>query len=245
MLVAKRRQVHVPSKATCGLSAHRSKLQMATVGERSVLGNLMKEIERHRAEERAAAGQKEATEGIAPSPSIATKKPSGGLKALFVLVLIGSGLTWIISNVGQQGAAKSKLSFRVTYDRELEQGFAPSECGPSVGGGCRYDRPIQQLGPPRLKIQSLNNDAIEVKKVIVNENEECSVNPLTKLATALKSEGRDSRMLEAAAGALDARAGTMKYGDVAAIPSYGCLPARVRIVTDRGEIAYDIRSDRD
>jgi hypothetical protein len=216
----------------------------ARLGERVMLENAMKEIEKRRAEERAAAGQEEDAQGMAPSPSTATRKPSSGVKALFVLVAIASGLVWLSSNMGEKWSAKTDLSFGVTFDRELEQGFAPSECGPSVGGGCRYDRPIQRLGPPRLKVQSLNDKPIEVKKVIVNENEECSANPLTKLANALKSEGRDSRMLEAAAGAIDGQTGTMKYGEVAVIPLYNCLPAKVRIVTDRGQVTYDMQPDR-
>ena len=91
----------------------------------------------------------------------------------------------------------------------------------------------------KLKIQSLNDEQILVKNVVVNDNEECSANPLAKLAGALKSEGRDPGALAQVPVTSSFKA-TMKFGDVADVPLYGCEPVRVRIITDRGEPVYEL-----
>jgi hypothetical protein len=143
----------------------------------------------------------------------------------------------------QRNASKTKPSFRVTFAQEPETTFAASECGPSVGGGCRYDRPVQRLGLPRLKIQSLNDTQIQLEKVVVNDNEKCTVNPVRKITEALKSEGRDVKALNEMARVIDHPTDVMKYGDITTITLSGCTPARVRIVTDRGEVVYDMYAE--
>lgn len=35
--------------------------------------------------------------------------------------------------------------------------------------------------------------------------------------------------------------GTMNYGDVATVPLYGCEPIRVRVITERGEMVYEMK----
>jgi hypothetical protein len=85
----------------------------------------------------------------------------------------------------------------------------------------------------RLKIQSLNEQPIQVQNVIVNDNADCSANPLAKLSAALKAEGRHPGLLERIPPTSSVTA-TMKYGDVATVPLFGCEPVRVRVVTERG-----------
>jgi hypothetical protein len=91
-----------------------------------------------------------------------------------------------------------------------------------------------QVAVPRLTIQSLSEQPLLVKNVIVNDNAECSANPLAKLAEGLKAEGRDPGLL-GSVPATSTVSGTMKFGKVAAVPLFGCEPVLVQIVTDRGE----------
>lgn len=69
----------------------------------------------------------------------------------------------------------------------------------------------------RLNIQSINNDPVQVKDVVVNENADCSANPLARLGAALRAEGSDPGVL----GRIPAKSSlmiTMKYGDKATVP---------------------------
>jgi hypothetical protein len=76
-----------------------------------------------------------------------------------------------------------------------------------------------------------------VQNVIVNDNADCSANPSAKLSAALKAEGRDPGLLERIPPISSVTA-TMKYGDVATVPLYGCEPIRVRVITEVGETVY-------
>ena len=132
------------------------------------------------------------------------------------------------SLLGQRLAASSGPQFKVKYGDSVEE--RDTQCGRNL---C----PTEQVAVRRLTIQSLNEQPVVVKNVVVNDNEECTANPLAKLADALKAEGRDVGML-AQLAAKSAVATTMKYGDVANVPLYGCQPIRVRVLTDRGESVY-------
>jgi hypothetical protein len=51
----------------------------------------------------------------------------------------------VSNRTSSRPSGQAALKFSVSYNREPEQAFAPSECGPSVGGGCRYDVPTQRM----------------------------------------------------------------------------------------------------
>jgi hypothetical protein len=120
--------------------------------------------------------------------------------------------------------------FKVEYKSHLED--RQTQCGRNL---C----PSTQVEVMRLTLQSLNEQPVVVQNVIVNDNEDCSANPLAKLATALKAEGHDPGLLARIPATSSVQA-TMKYGDVATVPLFGCEPVRVRVVTDRGEKVYDL-----
>jgi hypothetical protein len=124
----------------------------------------------------------------------------------------------------------SGLKFKIQYGDFIEE--RQTQCGRNI---C----PTERVPVKRLKIQSLNEKPVGVQNAVVNDNEECSANPLAKIADALKAEGRDPGLL----AKVPARATlslTMKYGDVADVPLFGCEPIRVRILTDQGESAYEL-----
>jgi hypothetical protein len=126
--------------------------------------------------------------------------------------------------------APSGPKFKVEYKSHLED--RQTQCGRNL---C----PSIQVAVMKLTIQSLNELPVVVQNVIVNDNEECSANPLAKLASALKAEGRDPGLLARIPATSSVQA-TMKYGDVATVPLFGCEPVRVRVVTDQGERVYDM-----
>ena len=92
----------------------------------------------------------------------------------------------------------------------------------------------------KLAIQSMNNDPVQVQDVVVNENADCSANPLATLGAVLQAEGRDPGVL-ARIPSKRSLAITMKYGDKATVPLFDCDPIRVRIVTDHGEAVYNLK----
>jgi hypothetical protein len=128
------------------------------------------------------------------------------------------------------GLVEPSPKFKVEYKSYLEE--RQTQCGRNL---C----PSIQVPVMRLKIQSLNEQPIQVQNVIVNDNADCSANPLAKLSAALKAEGRDPGLLERIPPTSSVTA-TMKYGDVATVPLFGCEPVRVRVVTERGETVYEM-----
>jgi hypothetical protein len=159
---------------------------------------------------------------------IATTVVLGGI---FVGIFVaGHLMDQKLSDLGSAPALATGPKFKVEYGSYPED--RRIQCGRNL---C----PTEQVEVLKLKIQSLNDEPILVKNVVVNDNEECSANPLAKLAGALKSEGRDPGVLGQVPATSSVTA-TMKYGDVAEVPLFGCEPVRVRIITDRGEKVYEL-----
>jgi hypothetical protein len=135
----------------------------------------------------------------------------------------------VLSSVSS-GLVVPSPKFKVEYKSYRED--RQTQCGRNL---C----PLITVPVMRLKIQSLNEQPILVKNVIVNDNADCSANPLAKLSAALKAEGRDPGLLERVPPTSSVTA-TMKYGDVATVPLFGCEPVRVRVITERGERIYEM-----
>jgi hypothetical protein len=135
-----------------------------------------------------------------------------------------------LSSVSSLPVLSPGLKFKVEYKSQMVS--RQTQCGMNL---C----PLVQIPVMRLRIQSLNDQSVLVKNVVVNDNADCGVNPLTKLSAALKAEGRDPGLLSSVP-ATSSLTATMKYGDVATVPLFGCEPIRVRITTDRGEKVYDM-----
>jgi hypothetical protein len=92
-------------------------------------------------------------------------------------------------------------------DFKVEYGYFMIPALDCPGGRC------QQPQAKRLKVQSLDEQPVSVKDVIVNDRPECI------LANGKKNS-------------------TMKFGDVGYILSL-CEPLRVRVVTQKGESTYN------
>ena len=99
-------------------------------------------------------------------------------------------------------APSSDLKFKVEY------GYFMLPALDCPGGRC------QEPQAKRLKVQSLNDEPVSIKDLIVNDRAEC----------ILVNGPKDS---------------TMKFGDVSYVLTR-CEPIRVRILTDRGEKTYEM-----
>jgi hypothetical protein len=135
-------------------------------------------------------------------------------------------LDWLGSALGRL-AGQSRPEFKVLYGDDVED--RQTQCGRNL---C----PTEQVAVRRLTVQSLSRGPVSVEDVVVNENPECTANPMAKLVDALRAEGRDPGVMAAFAGSSLKR--TMSYGDVMVVPLSGCVPLNVRVVTDRGETIY-------
>jgi hypothetical protein len=123
----------------------------------------------------------------------------------------------VLSSVSSLPVLSPGPKFKVEYKNQMVS--RQTQCGMNL---C----PSIQVPVMRLQIQSLNDQPVLVKNVVVNDNADCSINPLTKLSAALKAEGRDPGLL-ALVPATSSLTTTMKYGDVATVPLFGCEPVRV------------------
>jgi hypothetical protein len=134
-----------------------------------------------------------------------------GSKIVKTIVLIGIFVGVLVADhvikTGEFGlvlvpALSSDLRFKVEY------GYFMIPALDCPGGRC------QRPEAKRLKVQSLNEEPISIKDLIVNDRTEC----------ILVNGPKDS---------------TMKFGDVSYVLSL-CEPVRVRILTDRGEKTYEM-----
>jgi hypothetical protein len=121
--------------------------------------------------------------------------------------------------------------FKVEYRSYAEE--RQIQCGRNI---C----PTEPVGVMRLTIQSMNDDPIQVKDVVVNENADCTADPLPKLRAAQKAAGGDVEALDRIIARETPRVATMKFGDKTTVRYLDCDPIRVRIITDRGEAVYDL-----
>lgn len=157
----------------------------------------------------------------------------GATMSLIALVVGICGSGYVLDRLPSPTALFATTTgpkFKVEYGDFMEE--RPTQCGRNL---CPFERvPVR-----RLKVQSLNEQPITITNVVINDNDDCSTNPIAKIAKALKAEGRDPGLLSQLPDQ-SKYVSTLKYGDVANVPTFGCEPVKVRIVTDRGEKTYDL-----
>lgn len=146
----------------------------------------------------------------------------------------------------------SSPKFKVEYGRDTverrtdcgAQDVFDNGFGQTFSTGASYRCPMERVpGPPRLMIQSQEEEPILIKNVIVNDDQKCTDNSETQKA-AIEQRNKetngqvDKNFMMLMGMTRIAPTTTLKYGEVWNMPLLGCKPLKATIFTDRGEVTY-------